>query len=64
MGTLTNVPLTRLTILDTLPLGFLSCKARDLHRIFGGPTLIELPGKVDPPLFVSVLLRGEPLRGE
>jgi hypothetical protein len=41
-----------------LPLGFLSCKARDLHRIFGGPTLIELPGKVDPPLFVSVLLHG------
>jgi hypothetical protein len=58
MAALTNVPTTRLTTLDALPDGLLSCGARDLHLILGGPTLIELPGKAEPPLFVSILLHG------
>jgi len=58
MATLTNVPTTRLAILDVLPDGFLSCRARDLHLLLDGPTLIELPGKAEPPLFVSILLHG------
>lgn len=58
MATLTNVPTTRLTIRDSLPDGLLSCRARDLHLILDGPTLIELPGKTEPPLFVSTLLHG------
>jgi len=53
-----NIPTARLTIRDTLPGGLLSCAARDLHLMMDGPTLIELPGKVDPPLFVSILLHG------
>lgn len=48
----------RLSIIDALPDGFLDCTARDLHRILDGPTLIELPGERQPPLFVSILLHG------
>lgn len=47
-----------LTILDALPEGFLDCGARELHRLFPGPALIEIPGRRQPPLFVSVLLHG------
>jgi succinylglutamate desuccinylase len=49
---------TRLTFLDQLPCGFFDCGARDLHRILVGPTLIELAGEREPPLFVSILLHG------
>lgn len=51
-------PTTRLAILNAVPDGFLECGARDLHRLLDGPTLIELPGKRGPPLFVSVLQHG------
>lgn len=47
-----------LAIRDSLPEGFLDCAATDLHRLFGGPTLIRLPGRREAPLFVSVLLHG------
>jgi succinylglutamate desuccinylase len=47
-----------LTRLDALPEGFLDVKARDLHRLLPGPTLIHLPGRRTPELFVSVLLHG------
>ena len=50
--------MTSLTLLQALPEGFLDCGARDLHRILKGPTLIELPGEVGAPLFVSILLHG------
>lgn len=53
MGAVTGLP-----ILDTLPAGFLDCGARDLHVFLDGPTLIELPGEREPPLFVSILLHG------
>ncbi|WP_374320180.1 M14 family metallopeptidase [Aquabacterium sp.] len=48
----------QLTRLDHLPDGLLDCSARDLHRILPGPTLIHLPGRRTPELFVSVLLHG------
>ncbi len=51
-------PPDALTILDHLPDGFLQASARDLHRLFDGPTLIELPGEREAPLFVSILLHG------
>ena len=51
-------PAGELTILDALPAGFLDCGARDLHLILDGPTLIELAGEREPPLFVSCLLHG------
>ncbi len=52
-----------LTILDQLPDGLLDCKARDLHRILPGPTLLHLPGQRPQPLFVSVLLHGNETTG-
>ncbi|WP_324572359.1 M14 family metallopeptidase [Accumulibacter sp.] len=47
-----------LTVFDTLPARFLDTPARELHRLLPGPTLIHLPGRRQPPLFVSVLLHG------
>lgn len=47
-----------LTRLDRLPDGFLDCPARELHRLLTGPCLIELPGRREAPLFVSVLQHG------
>ena len=52
-----------LTILDHLPDGFLDIDARHLHKIFDGPTLIHLPGRQSPALFVSVLLHGNEVTG-
>ena len=47
-----------LTVLESLPEGFLHTPARELHRLLGGPTLIHLPGRREAPLLVSVLLHG------
>ena len=47
-----------LTILDSIPDGFLDAAAKNLHALLPGPTLIHLPGKRPEPLFVSVLLHG------
>lgn len=47
-----------LTRLDALPDGFLDTPARELHKLLPGPTLIHLPGRRAPELFVSVLLHG------
>lgn len=49
---------TGLAILDAFPNGFLDCRARDLHLLLNGPTLIEVPGERGAPLFVSILLHG------
>ncbi|MFN3544111.1 MAG: M14 family metallopeptidase [Thiobacillus sp.] len=50
MGTLTQ--------LDALPAGLLDLPAARLGEVLPGPTLIHLPGRRTPPLFVSVLLHG------
>ncbi|MBI5924758.1 MAG: succinylglutamate desuccinylase/aspartoacylase family protein [Aquabacterium sp.] len=47
-----------LTRLDALPAGFLDTPARELHQLLPGPTLIHVPGRRTPELFVSVLLHG------
>ena len=47
-----------LTILAHIPAGLLEANACDLHTILPGPTLIHLPGRREPPLFVSALLHG------
>lgn len=47
-----------LTVVDALPEGFLATPARELHRVLTGATLIRLPGRRAPALFVSVLLHG------
>lgn len=48
-----------LTILDHIPPGLLECEASELAEVLHGPTLIHLPGRRQPPLFVSVLLHGD-----
>lgn len=60
MAALTSMtmPPAELTVLDRLPHGFMQASARNLHRLFDGPTLIELPGEREAPLFVSILLHG------
>ena len=47
-----------LTQYDTLPPGLLDLPAARLGEVLPGPTLIHLPGRRTPPLFVSVLLHG------
>jgi hypothetical protein len=50
--------MTALSIMQSIPDGFLTSRARDLHNILTGPTFIELPGEYGAPLFVSILLHG------
>jgi len=47
-----------LTQYDTLPPGLLDLPAARLGEVLPGPSLIHLPGRRTPPLFVSVLLHG------
>lgn len=47
-----------LTILESVPEGLLSRAASRLHEILAGPTLIHLPGRRSPSLYLSVLLHG------
>ena len=44
--------------LNALPDGFLTASARELHEVLPGPTLIHLPGRRHPELFVAVLQHG------
>jgi hypothetical protein len=41
-----------------LPDGLLDSKAHELDALLGGPTLLHLPGRREPALFVSVLMHG------
>ena len=47
-----------LDIIEHLPDGLLETEASDLHIILPRPTLIHLPGRRQPALFVSILLHG------
>ena len=47
-----------LTLRDDLPPGFLDARASELDGLLGGPTLIELPGDREAPLFVSIMMHG------
>lgn len=47
-----------LTQYDTLPPALLDLPAARLGEVLPGPSLIHLPGRRTPPLFVSVLLHG------
>ncbi len=51
-------PEVALQRLDALPPELLDREAHELARYLGGPTLIDLGGEREPPLFVSVLLHG------
>lgn len=47
-----------LNLIDGLPGGLADCRAQELAGALGGPALLRLPGKRNPPLLVSVLLHG------
>ncbi len=47
-----------LTQYETLPPGLLDLPASRLGEVLPGPALIHLPGRRQPPLFVSILLHG------
>jgi succinylglutamate desuccinylase len=48
----------QLNLLNSVPQDLLDVEPYDLHRVIASPTLLELPGKHENPLFVSVLLHG------
>lgn len=50
-------------MLEGWPPGLEVCTARELHERLGGSTLIRLPGRAEPALFVSVLLHGNETSG-
>ncbi|MFM1891709.1 MAG: hypothetical protein RLZ44_786 [Pseudomonadota bacterium] len=49
--------------LESLPEGLLDLPAEALHRHLGGPTLLHLPGRREPALFVAVLMHGNETTG-
>lgn len=51
-------PALHLTELHALPPSLLTTPARLLHTVLPGPTLIHLPGRREPALFVCALLHG------
>jgi hypothetical protein len=52
-----------LNVVNTLPMGLLELEAARLHELLPGPTLIDLPGRREQPLFISVLLHGNETTG-
>lgn len=46
-----------------LPAGLEHCTAPELAALLGGPALVHIQGRRDPPLLVSVLLHGNELSG-
>jgi succinylglutamate desuccinylase len=50
-------------ILHGLPRGLVECQADELAAFLGGPSLIHIPGREEPALFVSVLLHGNETSG-
>ncbi|MCP3867255.1 MAG: peptidase M14 [Gammaproteobacteria bacterium] len=49
--------------LDHLPEGLLDLEASQLSSVLKGPTLIHLPGRREPALFVTVLMHGNETTG-
>ena len=47
-----------LKVRHELPPEFLTLTASELHKHFQGPTVIHLPGKHFPPVFISIMLHG------
>lgn len=43
---------------DHLPDAFLTCPSTELNNLLGGPTLVHLKGRRDPPLFLTILQHG------
>ncbi len=47
-----------LSVINAIPDGLLELDVANLYQVLSGPTLIHLPGKLEPPLFVATLLHG------
>jgi len=47
-----------LRIVEKLPAGFIDAQPEQLDELLGGPTLINLSGRQQPALFVSLMLHG------
>lgn len=52
-----------LNVYEHAPEGLFDTPAEKLQELLGGPALIYLPGGVEPPLFISVLLHGNETSG-
>ncbi len=52
-----------LTVWDRLPDGLLEAHPTELAELLGGPALLLLPGRREPPLFASVLQHGNEVSG-
>ena len=52
-----------ITILDQLPTGILDADATQLHAFVDNHTLIKLAGKIQRPLFISILQHGDETTG-
>ena len=52
-----------LTQFNSLPDGFLESDAQDLHKIIPRPSLFHLSGRMEQPIFVSILLHGNETTG-
>lgn len=52
-----------LSTLDHLPEQFFTTPCHEFHKIFSGPVLIYLQGKIKKPLFISTLLHGNETTG-
>lgn len=48
---------------EGLPPGLLEHPAHELASVLGGPSLIHLPGRSEPPVFASVLMHGNETTG-
>lgn len=48
----------KLKLLNEIPQGLFDCKASDLHKLLGGPTLIDIKGESDQTIFMTSLLHG------
>jgi len=55
--------MTMLKIFYELPEGFLAARPEELQALLGGPSLIHLPGRREPALFVSLMLHGNETTG-
>jgi len=52
-----------LSVIESLPNGFLTAEAHNLKSILGGPTLIHLKGAREPAVFISILQHGNETTG-
>ncbi len=52
-----------LSLFSSIPERLSTVSVKELGTVLPGPSLIEIPGKISPPLFISVLLHGNETTG-